>query len=210
MTSNVLPIPFLFAVGLSVSLWLLWVFTAALALSLVAAGGGRSSLWCRGFSLPGLLLFHSAGSRHTGFRLCGVPAELHHGTWDGPGIEPMSLALKDIFSSTRPPGKLLPYPTGSLTHNPIQSLQNHFTRLSLSFVTICVDEFAPVLRMRNWNSQKWRLLTWAPLLCQFPPGDQQVVVGPWELCGLSWDPGGQSKVRSHSASENPSWLEEGP
>ena len=33
--------------------------------------------------------------------------------------------------------------------------------------------------------------------------DQRVVVGHWELRGLSWDPGAQSKVHSHSASENP-------
>lgn len=109
--------------------------------------------------------------------------------------------------SARPPGKLLPYPTGSLTHSLIHSLQN---QLSLSSVTIWVDEFAPVPRMKNWNSQKWRLLGWAPLPCQFPPGDQRVAVGPRELRGLCWDPAGQSKVHSHSASESPFWLEEAP
>ena len=203
-----LPHPFHFStVGLSVSFWLLRVFTAAFELSLLTAGGDYSSLQYRGFSLQWLLLFHSTGSRHAGFSLCGAQAYLHHGMWDGSGIEPTSLALIHAFLSARPPGKLLPYPTGSLMHSLIHSLQN---QLSLSSVTIWVDEFTPVPRMRNWNSQKWRLLGWAPLPCQFPPGDQRVAVGPRELRGLCWDPAGQSKVHSHSASESPFWLEEAP
>ena len=85
--------------------WLHWVFVAACGLSLVAASGGYSSLWCVGFSLRWLLLLRSTGSRHTGFsscgsqplehRLssCGAQTQLLHGMWDppGPGIEPVSL-----------------------------------------------------------------------------------------------------------------------
>ena len=44
-------------------LWLRWVFVAACGLSLVAASGGYSSLWCAGFSLRWLLLLQSTGSR---------------------------------------------------------------------------------------------------------------------------------------------------
>ena len=36
--------------------WLHWVFVAAHGLSLVAASGGYSSLWCVGFSLRWLLI----------------------------------------------------------------------------------------------------------------------------------------------------------
>ena len=39
-----------------------WVFVAARRLSLVAASGGYSSLWCAGFSLWWLLLLQSTGS----------------------------------------------------------------------------------------------------------------------------------------------------
>ena len=46
--------------------WLRWVFVAACRLSLVAASGGYSSLWCAGFSLRWLLLLQSMGSRHVG------------------------------------------------------------------------------------------------------------------------------------------------
>ena len=46
--------------------WLLRVFIAAHWLSLVAASGGYSSLWCAGFSLRWLLLLRSTGSRHVG------------------------------------------------------------------------------------------------------------------------------------------------
>ena len=35
--------------------WLRWVFVAARGLSLVAASGGYSSLWCAGFSLRWLV-----------------------------------------------------------------------------------------------------------------------------------------------------------
>ena len=43
--------------------WLSWVFVAARGLSLVAASGGYSSLWCTGFSLQWLLLLGSMGFR---------------------------------------------------------------------------------------------------------------------------------------------------
>ena len=46
--------------------WLRWVFVAARGLSLVAASGGYSSLWCAGFSLRWLLLLRSTGSRREG------------------------------------------------------------------------------------------------------------------------------------------------
>ena len=46
-----------------INLWLRWVFVAAHGLSLVAASGGYSSLQFMGFSLWGLLLLNSTGSR---------------------------------------------------------------------------------------------------------------------------------------------------
>ena len=55
--------------------WLHWVFIASHRLSLVAASGGFSSLWCEGFSLRWLLLLRSMGSRHTGFSSCGSQAQ---------------------------------------------------------------------------------------------------------------------------------------
>ena len=54
--------------------WLRWVFIAAHGLSLVAASGGYSSLWCTGFSLRWLLLLWSTGSRRAGFSSCGARA----------------------------------------------------------------------------------------------------------------------------------------
>ena len=79
-----------------------WVFVAVCGLSLVAASRGYSLLRCEGFSLQGLLLLQSMGSRHAGFsscdsraperRLssCGALAWLLRGMWDlpGPGLEP--------------------------------------------------------------------------------------------------------------------------
>ena len=54
-------------------------------LSLVAARGGYSSLWCVGFSLQWLLLLQSTGSRCTGFSSCGSRALEHRlsscGAW---------------------------------------------------------------------------------------------------------------------------------
>ena len=65
--------------------WLHWVFVAARGLSLVAASGGYSSLWCTGFSLRWLLLLWSTGSRRLGFSSCGSWALDHRlsscGAW---------------------------------------------------------------------------------------------------------------------------------
>ena len=52
-----------------------WVFIAPCGLSLVAASGGYSSLWCAGFSLSWLLLLRSMGSRHVGFSSCSTRAQ---------------------------------------------------------------------------------------------------------------------------------------
>ena len=54
---------------------LCWVFVAAHGLSLVAASGDYSSVWCTGFSLQWLLLLLSMGSRCTGFSSCGLWAQ---------------------------------------------------------------------------------------------------------------------------------------
>ena len=77
--------------NLFVYFWLRWVFVAARRLSLVAASGGYSLLWCVGFSLWWLLLLRSTGSRSTGFSSCGARAQLLCGMWDppGPGLEPV-------------------------------------------------------------------------------------------------------------------------
>ena len=58
--------------------WLHWVFVAVRVLSLVAASGVYSSLWCMGFvgvSLRWLLLLWSTGSRRAGFSSCGMRAQ---------------------------------------------------------------------------------------------------------------------------------------
>ena len=55
--------------------WLHQVFAAAHGLSLVAASGGYSSLRHVGFSLRGLLLLQSTGSRRAGFSSCGTWAQ---------------------------------------------------------------------------------------------------------------------------------------
>ena len=60
---------------LFIYLWLRWILVATHGLSLVAAGGGDSSLRCVGFSLQWLLLWWSTGSRHAGFSKCGVRAQ---------------------------------------------------------------------------------------------------------------------------------------
>ena len=103
--------------------WLHWVFVTARGLSLVAASGGYSSLWCAGFSLQWLLLLWSTGFRRTGFSSCGSQALEHRlsscdaqasllcSMWylPRPGLEPMSPALAGRFSTTAPPGKPLVY-----------------------------------------------------------------------------------------------------
>ena len=90
------------------------VFVAACRLSLVAASGGYSSLWCVGFSLWWLLLLQSMGSRAQasvvvahGLSSCGARAQLLRGIWDlpGPGLKPVSPALAGGFLTTAPPGK---------------------------------------------------------------------------------------------------------
>ena len=53
-----------------INFWLCWVFVAAHRLSLVAVSGGYSSLQFIGFSLWGLLLLNSTGSR-VGISSCG-------------------------------------------------------------------------------------------------------------------------------------------
>ena len=57
-------------------LQLLWVFFALRRLSLVAGSGSYSSLQLLGFSLQGLLLLQSTGSRLTGFSSCGSQGKL--------------------------------------------------------------------------------------------------------------------------------------
>ena len=64
-----------FKINLFIYFWLHWVFVAVRGLSLVAAGGGYSSLWYAGFSLRWLLLLQSMGSRHVGFSSCGSRAQ---------------------------------------------------------------------------------------------------------------------------------------
>ena len=65
---------YLFFIYLSIYLWLHWVFIAVYGLSLAAASGCYSLLWCAGFSLRWLLLLWSTGSRHAGFSSCGSRA----------------------------------------------------------------------------------------------------------------------------------------
>ena len=59
-------------------IWLHWVFVAARGLSLVAASGGYSSLWCAGSRSSGSVVaacgLSSSGTRaleRTGFSSCG-------------------------------------------------------------------------------------------------------------------------------------------
>ena len=60
---------------LFVYFWLCWVFVAGRGLSVVAASGGYSSLWCAGFSLRWLLLLRSTGPRLPGFSSCSARAQ---------------------------------------------------------------------------------------------------------------------------------------
>ena len=57
---------FFFPLNLFIYFWLRWVFVSVRGLSLVAASGGHSSLWCAGFSLSRPLLLRSTGSRCAG------------------------------------------------------------------------------------------------------------------------------------------------
>ena len=76
-------------------------------LSLVAASGGHSSLWCAGLSLsrPLLLVEHRLQTRR--LSSCGSRAQLPRGMWDlpRPGLEPVSPALAGGFLTAAPPGK---------------------------------------------------------------------------------------------------------
>ena len=94
--------------------WLHWVFVAVCRLSLFAASGGYSLLWCAGFSLRWLLLLRSTDSRLAGFSCCVTWAQQwwHTGLvaprmWDlpRPGLEPVSPALAGGFLTTVPPEK---------------------------------------------------------------------------------------------------------
>ena len=89
--------------------WLCWVFVAVHGLSLVAASGGYSSLWCVAFSLQWLLLLRSPGSRRPAFGSCGAQAQLLRSMWDLPGLglKCVSPALAGGFLTTVPPGKSL-------------------------------------------------------------------------------------------------------
>ena len=55
--------------------WLHWVFAAVRGLSLVAASGGHSLLWCAGFSLRWPLPLRSTGSRRAGLSSRGMQAQ---------------------------------------------------------------------------------------------------------------------------------------
>ena len=66
---------FFFLIHLFIYLWLRWVFVAVRGLSLVAASGSYSSLWCTAFSLQWLLLLQSTGSRHASFSSCDMQAQ---------------------------------------------------------------------------------------------------------------------------------------
>ena len=80
---------------LFIYIWLCWVFTTALRLSLVAASRGFSPLW-------------STGSRVHGLQQLHTQIEVFHSdTWDlpGPQVKPTSLVLADGFLTTGPPGK---------------------------------------------------------------------------------------------------------
>ena len=111
---------------LSFFLYFIYLFLAAYGLSLVAASGGHSLLWCTGFSPQWPLLLRSTGSQRAGsvvvahglsscgtrdperrLSSCGALAQLLPGMWDlpGPGPEPMSPALAGGFLTTVPPGK---------------------------------------------------------------------------------------------------------
>ena len=85
----------------------IYLFFAALGLSLVVACWGYSSLQCCDFSLQWLFLLLSTGSRCLDFSGCGAPAQLLWGMWNlpGPGIELVFPALAGRFPSTVPPGK---------------------------------------------------------------------------------------------------------
>ena len=102
--------PFIY---LFIYFWLRWVFIAACGLSVVAASGGYSSLWCTGLGTRASVFvaygLSSCGLQALECRLssCVAWALLLCSTWDlpGPGLEPVSPALAGGFLTTAPPGK---------------------------------------------------------------------------------------------------------
>ena len=70
----VLRFSFIKFMDLLIYFWLHGVFLTLRGLALVSASGGYSVLWFEAFSLRGLLLLQSSGSRHTGFGSCGSQA----------------------------------------------------------------------------------------------------------------------------------------
>ena len=85
---------------LCIYFWLLWVFVAARGLSLVAAGGGYSSLQHTGFSLRWLLLLRRMGPRCTGFSSCGTWAQQ---LWLAGLVAPRHVGSSQIRARTRVP-----------------------------------------------------------------------------------------------------------
>ena len=87
--------------------WLCWVFVATSGLSPVTVKGAPLQLQCVGFSMRGLLLLQSPGSRTYRLSNCSTQAQVLHGTRDlpRPGIKPMTPALAGRFLTTGPPGK---------------------------------------------------------------------------------------------------------
>ena len=97
---------FLIFIYLFIYFWLCWVFVSVRGLSLVAASGGHSSSQCAGLSLSRpLVAEHRLQMRR--LSNCGSRAQLLRGMWHlpRPGLEPVSPALAERFSTTAPPGK---------------------------------------------------------------------------------------------------------
>ena len=88
------------------------------AFSSYGEGGSSPVAVCVGFSMRGLLLLQSLGSRAYRLSNCSTQAQLLHGTRDlpRPGIKPMSPALAGKLLITRPPGKTV-LPTFLLIHH---------------------------------------------------------------------------------------------
>ena len=94
--------------------WLLWVFTEAHKLSLVAASGKLLKLWCAGFLLQCILLLWNTDSRHVGSvvvahglqntTLTVVVHELSYPEACTPGMKLVSPALHGRFLTTGPSG----------------------------------------------------------------------------------------------------------
>ena len=84
-------------------------------LSLVAASGGYSSLWCVGFSLRWLLLLWSTGSRRVGFSSCGLWAQQ---LWHTGLVAPRHVRYSQTGARTR--GK------GILNHCATREAPRHF------------------------------------------------------------------------------------